>query len=687
MRGLADTFEEGLSMYQFRRSSFRHRSHLLLEELESRTLLSASTLDTLVASPQSSPKLDSQANVSVTPDGLGSGNGNNVTNPTPHGYTPSQVQNAYGFTQITFNNGAIKGDGSGQTIAIVDAYNDPNIKSDLNAFDSKFGLPAANLTVVNQNGGNQLPQTNSGWALEISLDLEWAHAMAPGARILLVEASNSSLSNLLSAVNYASQHASVVSMSWGSSEFSSETSYDSYFNKSGVTFVASSGDNGAPASWPSVSPNVVAVGGTTLKLNSSGGYGSETGWSGSGGGSSIYENEPSYQNSAQSSGVRTNPDVAYNANPNTGYAVFDTVSYSGQTGWFEVGGTSAGAPQVSALVAIANQGRTLAGKTALSGVSQTLPALYNMSSSDFHDITSGNNGSGAKSGYDLVTGRGSPIANSVVAALVSATSTGSVGDLVANTGSTSSSTTAKKADIVAGDPGPSFSSSGVVSLIIQPVATSEPVVLILPTHANTTSIFPFGTASVLSSAFGIGQSFSVPSGFAISQASAALSAVYGYQFLAPAPKSISSPPPENMGNYLSPFAQQSPDGVPLTGAEDADELGADGTPSPRRTLPLPLPSDIGFGLSPAFLSQKQAERALADDALFVDEASMAFLAEEGLAAANGENEGSWRLRVPTIALLGILASSFWMVPDVTEEHRKRRAILSVYPDSSVRAKR
>jgi hypothetical protein len=181
---------------------------------------------------------------------------------------------------------------------------------------------------------------------------------------------------------------------------------------------------------------------------------------------------------------------------------------------------------------------------------------------------------------------------------------------------------------------------------------------------------------VLSSAFGTGQSFSVPSGLAVSQASSAQSAVYGYQLLAPAPKSISSPPPENMGLYLSPFAHESPDGVPLTGAEDADELGADGTTGPRRTLPLPLPSDTGFGLSPAFLSQKLAENAPAGDDIFVDEASMAFLAEEGLAAANGENEASWQLRCPTMLLLGILGTSFWMVPEVAEQRRKRRVILS-----------
>ena len=144
----------------------------------------------------------------------------------PTGYTPAQVRQAYGINQITFNNGTVAGDGSGTTIAIVDAYDDPKIANDLHQFDLQFGLPDPVLTKVNQNGGSTaLPAANAGWATEIALDVEWAHAIAPKANILLVEANSSSFSDLLTAVDYA-RHATgvvAVSMSWGGSEFSGET--------------------------------------------------------------------------------------------------------------------------------------------------------------------------------------------------------------------------------------------------------------------------------------------------------------------------------------------------------------------------------------------------------------------------------------------------------------------------------
>ena len=346
------------------------------------------------------------------------------------GFTPQQISQAYGFNQITFNNGSVKGDGSGQTIAIVDAYNQPNIVSDLAAFDSKYGLAAPpSFTVVNQTGGTTLPSSDTNWGMEESLDVEWAHAMAPGAKIVLVEANTSSMSDLTTAVSYARglSNVSVVSMSWGSNggEFSTETSYDNDFTTpsghNGVTFVASSGDNGSGGApeYPSVSPNVIAVGGTVLTTDTAGNYQSETGWSGSGGGISAYESQPKYQNGVvtQSSTMRTVPDVAYNGASGSLYEVYDT---SGYGGWIQVYGTSAGAPQWAALVAIADQGRALNGDGTLDGRSQTLPALYQMPSSDFHDITSGSNGAySAGTGYDLVTGKGTPVANLVVNSLVS----------------------------------------------------------------------------------------------------------------------------------------------------------------------------------------------------------------------------------------------------------------------------
>jgi len=340
-----------------------------------------------------------------------------VTNVSPIGHTPAQIAQAYGFNQVSFENGAIKGDGAGQTIAIVDASYDPNIASDLQKFDAQFGLSAPpSFSQFVEQGAT----TNSGWALETALDVEWAHAMAPGANIDLIEANNNSLGSLMAAVNYARNLAnvSVVSMSWGGSEFASETQHDSLFTTPaghiGITFVASSGDAGAGTTWPSVSPNVLAVGGTSLAANASGSYIGETAWSGSGGGLSTFESEPGYQTSVQTTGQRTTPDVAYNADPGSGFAVFDSVPYAGQNGWFEVGGTSAGAPQWAALIAIADQGRAIHGQGTLSNAQS---ALYTLPASDFHDITSGSNGYAATAGYDPVTGRGSPVVNSIVQAL------------------------------------------------------------------------------------------------------------------------------------------------------------------------------------------------------------------------------------------------------------------------------
>jgi len=385
------------------------------------------------------------------------------------GYTPAQIRTAYNFNQITSSNGAAA-DGSGQTIAIVDAYNDPNITADLGVFDSQFGLSAPpSFKVVNQNGGAALPTTDAGWAGEISLDVEWAHAMAPGANILLVEANSASLVNLMDAVNEARNAAgvSVISMSWGGSEFFSfngteftgQTQYDPYFTTptghQGETFVAAAGDSGAffGVQWPASSPNVLSVGGTSLYTqDQSGTYYTESSWSGTSGGFSQVEVEPSYQQSVQNTGVRTVPDVAYNADPNTGFAVYDSVPDQGYVGWQEVGGTSAGSPQWAAIIAIANQSRALAGEGTLDGVSQTLPALYNLYSapgssgystytSYFNDVVDYAGGGGryhwrfggygysnpATLGYDVATGLGTPRTNAIVTALTSASASSTSG--------------------------------------------------------------------------------------------------------------------------------------------------------------------------------------------------------------------------------------------------------------------
>ncbi|HTV57071.1 MAG TPA: S53 family peptidase, partial [Terriglobia bacterium] len=455
------------------RSSTTHRTVLSVESLESRDLLSGFSPTYILESHSDS----------ATP----------YATSAATGYSPAQISQAYGFNQISFNNGTVAGNGSGQTIAIVDAYNQPDIASDLRAFDAAFGLPAPpSFTVVNQSGGGNLPAANSSWGMEESLDVEWAHAMAPGANIVLVEANGSSESDLFSAVQYAASipGVSVVSMSWGGGEFSSESDYDSIFTTpaghQGVAFVASAGDSGAPPSYPAVSPNVLAVGGTTLNLSGSS-YGSESAWSGSGGGISTYEPQPSYQNGvvSQSSTQRTSPDVAYDANPNTGVSVYDSYGTPAGDPWIQVGGTSTGAPQWAALVAIADQGRALNGLGTLDGGSQLLPMLYQLPSSDFHDVTTGTStGSpnySAGPGYDLVTGLGSPYANRIVAALSEQTLSGGTGNSPTGTGTgTGTGSSGSTSPVLASPPAGSGVGSSPISFPIT-----------LPTIPQPSSSDPF----------------------------------------------------------------------------------------------------------------------------------------------------------------------------------------------------
>lgn len=349
-----------------------------------------------------------------------------VSSPVPTGYSPQQLAQAYGFNQTSLT-------GAGETIAIVDAYGDSKIASDLHAFDQRFGLPDPTLTVVNQRGQTQLPEDNSGWALETSLDVEWAHAMAPGANLLLVQASDNSLGNLLAAVDQARTNPGVVavSMSWGAREFPSEAAFDDYFTTpathTGITFIAASGDHAGQVLWPAASPNVLSVGGTTLNVDSSGNYLSESGWSDSGGGQSAYEPKPSYQSAVSSSGMRATPDVAYNADPSTGVSVYDSLGYAGGSGWFQVGGTSAGAPQWAALIAVADQGRQAASPSqpTLANAQADLYSLAGNSTSytaDFHAVASDSSGNTASA----TTFIGSPIANNLVTSLLSAPATPSI---------------------------------------------------------------------------------------------------------------------------------------------------------------------------------------------------------------------------------------------------------------------
>ena len=339
----------------------------------------------------------------------------------PSGTTPAQMRQAYGMNLITF--GGITGDGSGQTIAIVDVYNDPNALSDLSAFDAYFGLPdPPSFKVLDQYGGTNLPANSAigGWSVEESLDFEWAHVMAPKASIILYEANSASDFDLFTAVDTARNlpGVSVVSMSFGRNEYFGENNNDYHFltpsGHQGVTFVASTGDSGAPGGYPAISPNVVAVGGTTLFFDGAGNYISESGWSGSGGGISTYEKEPAYQKSVQNIGQRTIPDVSMDADPASGVPVFDSYDYGSSGPWGEVGGTSLAAPMFGGVMAVVNQGRIISGQTTLDGSTQALPAIYKLPAADFHDVTTGNNGYPAGKGYDLVTGIGSPVANNFI---------------------------------------------------------------------------------------------------------------------------------------------------------------------------------------------------------------------------------------------------------------------------------
>jgi subtilase family serine protease len=333
-------------------------------------------------------------------------------------FTPTQVAHAYGFDYASIYDSSWnyigQGDGTGQTIAIVIAYDNPFISADLAAFDARYGIPdPPSFSVVQPQG---TPVYNSGWALESDLDVEYSHAMAPGANILLVEAKDNSFGNLFGAVNYAKNQpgVSVVSMSWGANEFSGQTSYDGYFTTpgghNGVTFVASSGDTGGARSYPAMSPSVVSVGGTNLTL-SGGEYSNETGWSYSGGGISGYENRPDYQVGFSSNSHRAGPDVGYLA------VGVNIITHGSLT---SVSGTSVGAPQWAAMIAIADQQLSAWGYDTLDGRSQALPGLYgiagwygngNYDGYDYHDVVTGTaGGNHAGPGYDLVTGLGTPIA-------------------------------------------------------------------------------------------------------------------------------------------------------------------------------------------------------------------------------------------------------------------------------------
>ncbi len=326
---------------------------------------------------------------------------------SPSGYVPADLQNAYALPSAT--------GGSGQTIAIVDAFDDPNAESDLAVYRSTFGLPPCTTAngcfkKVDQNGGTSYPRPNRGWALEISLDVQMASAICPNCRIVLVEAASNSFANLTTAVDTAYRlGANVISNSYGGAEFSGETSYETHFNHPGVAITVSSGDGGYGVEYPAASQFVTAVGGTTLSraaVTTSNPRGwTETAWSGAGSGCSAYITKPSWQLDPGCSN-RAVADVSADADPNTGVAVYDTFKYQGQSGWFVVGGTSVSAPVIGSVYALAgNAASTTYGSQPYAGTA----SLF--------DVVAGSNGTCSASapylctagnGYDGPTGLGTP---------------------------------------------------------------------------------------------------------------------------------------------------------------------------------------------------------------------------------------------------------------------------------------
>ncbi len=313
--------------------------------------------------------------------------------------------------------------GGSRTIAIVDAWDDPDAASDLSTFSSQFGLPAASFSVVYASGTRPAQDPTGGWEAEEALDIEWVHAMAPDATIILVEAASNLFTDLFTAVGVASSlvgpGGGEVSMSWGGSEFSDEALSDSaFFTTPGVVYIASSGDNPG-AEYPSVSPDVIAAGGTTVRRNPfTGNLIGQGVWQESGGGPSLYEPRPPFQNAIKDAfplivrGTRGVPDLSFDSDPDTGVWVYDSFSMPGVSGvddtnWFVFGGTSVAAQALAGIINVAGH---FSSSSALE-----LTRIYNHMAftTAYHDIVSGNcgpyDGFSAVAGWDYCSGAGTPV--------------------------------------------------------------------------------------------------------------------------------------------------------------------------------------------------------------------------------------------------------------------------------------
>lgn len=322
---------------------------------------------------------------------------------TPSGYGPADIQSAYKLPSST--------NGSGQTVAIVDAYDYPSAEADLGVYRSQYGLPACTTAngcfkKVSQTGStSKLPRANAGWAEEEALDIDMVSAVCPNCHIILVEATSATNSNLATAVNEAvALGANVVSNSYGGGESGAT---NSAYTHPGHVIIASAGDSGTGASQPCSYATVICAGGTNLQRSSTTRGWSETAWTDSGSGCSKYVAKPSYQHDSGCT-KRSESDLSAVADPATGVAVYDSYAYQGYKGWMVFGGTSVSSPLLGAAFALAGNASSISNAQGVWAAGGT---------SALNDVTSGSNGTCSSSykyicnagvGYDGPTGNGTP---------------------------------------------------------------------------------------------------------------------------------------------------------------------------------------------------------------------------------------------------------------------------------------
>jgi len=348
------------------------------------------------------------------------------TQPGPTFETPASIACVYHLVpQVSgcpISGTTINPTGGSGAIALVEAYDYPTAANDLAVFSVRFGLPPANLQIVYATGTKPPPDPFSGqWDVEQALDIEWAHAMAPQAQIILVQAASQGLSDMLLAEQVASELVRAagggeVSNSWGYPEQSNYTPDDFYFSTPGVTYFASSGDSAFSLNYPAVSPYVIAAGGTSLQRDASGKFTGESYWDnfygGGGGGLSTTESIPSYQNVIASivGNHRGVPDISSDADPVSGVAVYDSTPLFGlPPNWFQVGGTSVSSPTLAGIANIARPADTAAALFEIYG-DYGSPVEYPQ---EYRDITQGN--SNCKMGWDICTGVGVPLGYAALA--------------------------------------------------------------------------------------------------------------------------------------------------------------------------------------------------------------------------------------------------------------------------------